>query len=600
MGIKTAVILIVVLGPLAVLQYHWVGKVSQAERERMASNLEASVSRFAEAFDRELTRAFLTFMSDMPEPGESREAHIRNLLDAWTNETEFPGLIDDVYWIDRSDLGDIEVSCFDRQSGSFQPAPESKRRDAVVAWLLNPTITASRHQPPFESQVINGILPAFQVPGEMAPGQRSPFGRMGWSRQLFRGDTWVVTLDLDTLTQVVFPELGSRTLNPGGRSDYEILVRGSAESPGSPRPVLFRSPSEANPQEFDAQASLFALRHFPELTSLLGFRDRGRSPDDASKSWRHVGRGPRGFFAPDQDNHGLWMIQVAHRAGSLEAAVRHTRWRNLCLNLGALAILALSISLIVRSTQRAKRLALQQLDFVAGVSHELLTPLSAIQSAAQNLADGVVTDPEKIRHYGTMIQNQGHRLNDMVEKVLDFAGMHSNQTAYVLEPLIVEDLVTEVMATCRDVLERAKADISAHISRDLPPIRGDREASRQILSNLITNAAKYAGDEPQIIVSANYQAKKRVVAVSVSDNGPGIPPDEISHLFEPFFRGRTARASQIHGTGLGLCLVRNMIRAQGGQVSFSRTDSGGSRFTVSWPQASLPNQDPRPEPESGV
>lgn len=294
------------------------------------------------------------------------------------------------------------------------------------------------------------------------------------------------------------------------------------------------------------------------------------------------------------------MVQVAHRAGSLEVAVRHTRWRNLWLNLGALAILALSISLIVRSTQRAKRLALQQLDFVAGVSHELLTPLSAIQSAAQNLADGVVTDPEKIRHYGTMIQNQGHRLNDMVEKVLDFAGMHSNQTAYVFEPLVVEDLVTEVMATCRDVLERAKADISAHISRDLPPIRGDREASRQILSNLITNAAKYAGDEPQIIVSANYQAKKRVVAVSVSDNGPGIPPDEISHLFEPFFRGRTARASQIHGTGLGLCLVRNMIRAQGGQVSFSRTDSGGSRFTVSWPQASLPNQDPRPEPASGV
>src|SRR5262249_2849361 len=131
-----------------------------------------------------------------------------------------------------------------------------------------------------------------------------------------------------------------------------------------------------------------------------------------------------------------------HRAGSLETAVARARTTNLAIGFGILLLLALSMALTLVAVQRERRLAQQQMDFVSGVSHALRTPLAVICSAGENLADGVVEDPQQSRQYGVLVRNEGRRLAEMVEQVLDFAGIQSGKSRYRFEPLDVEDLIT--------------------------------------------------------------------------------------------------------------------------------------------------------------
>src|SRR5262249_48650953 len=148
------------------------------------------------------------------------------------------------------------------------------------------------------------------------------------------------------------------------------------------------------------------------------------------------------------------------------------------------------------ATQRAQRLARQQLDFVAAVSHELNTPLTAIRSAGENLADGVVAQPEQVRRYGTLIAQEGRRLSAMVVQVLDFAGIQSGRQPYVLEPTEVPPLLAAALDDCRTLLAERKARVECDVTAGLPAVLADAAALRRALRNLIENAAKYGGPEP--------------------------------------------------------------------------------------------------------
>ena len=120
---------------------------------------------------------------------------------------------------------------------------------------------------------------------------------------------------------------------------------------------------------------------------------------------------------------------MKHPSGSLEAAVNAARRRNLLVSTASSAMLGASMGLLVVSTRRAQELARQQIEFVAAVSHELRTPLAVIRSAADNLADGVVHDEAQVRKYGELVRGEGRRLTEMVEQILEFAGIQSGQRA---------------------------------------------------------------------------------------------------------------------------------------------------------------------------
>jgi len=283
------------------------------------------------------------------------------------------------------------------------------------------------------------------------------------------------------------------------------------------------------------------------------------------------------------EGEGAWHLAIQHRVGSLEAAVSHARHHNLAVSLGILTLLAITSGLMVVTTQRAQRLARQQMEFVAGVTHELHTPLTAIRSAGQNLADGVVADPQQVRRYGSLIEREGRRLTDLVGQVLDLAGIQSGRKVYQVRPEDIEALVEGALEDCRVLLAEKQVRVEREIPPGLPPVLADGAALRRALRNLIENAVRHGGTEGWVGLQA--RDAKDGVEITVADRGPGIRSEDLPHLFKPFYRGRDTKTNGVPGSGLGLSVVRYVVEALGGKVSVESNGGRGSAFTLHLPAA---------------
>jgi signal transduction histidine kinase len=241
------------------------------------------------------------------------------------------------------------------------------------------------------------------------------------------------------------------------------------------------------------------------------------------------------------------------------------------------------MGLLVLSTRRAQRLAKQQLEFVAAVSHELRTPLAVIRSAGENLADGVVRDDDQIRKYGDLVRNEGRRLTEMVEQILEFAGIQSGQRGFALRPVAVRPLLEDVVGASRALVEDAGMRVDVEVPETLPPVLGDESALRRVFQNLVGNAIKYGATGGWIGLQA--QAAGREVRIGVSDRGIGIAAAEQARIFEPFYRAPDVSSAQIHGAGLGLSLVKRIVEAHGGRITVRSEPGHGSEFVVQLPAA---------------
>jgi signal transduction histidine kinase len=285
-----------------------------------------------------------------------------------------------------------------------------------------------------------------------------------------------------------------------------------------------------------------------------------------------------------------WRLVVTHRAGSLEAAVGHLRNRNLAISTAIMLLLVGAVALLALAARRAHRLARQQVDFVAGVTHELNTPIAAMRSAAQNLADGVVSDPAQVRRYGALIEREGSRLSSLVAKALELAGIQAGRArTYHPEPVALPEVVDEVLAGSRFALEEKGVEVERDLPAGLPPVLADRRGVHLAVQNLIDNALKHAAGGRWIGVRAAAASDGRSVTLAVDDRGPGITAADRAHVFEPFYRGRSDGAATVPGGGIGLGLVREIVEAQGGRVAVADGPDGrGASFTVQLPAAASP------------
>jgi len=301
-------------------------------------------------------------------------------------------------------------------------------------------------------------------------------------------------------------------------------------------------------------------------------------------------RGADGEIATVGDRGGRWQLRLTHRAGSVDAAVARARNRNLLVSSTVLLLLAASFGLMIVATRRAQRLAAQQVEFVAGVTHELRTPLAVIRSAGENLADGVVESPEDVRQYGALITGEGRKLGAMVERVMDYAGMQGSASLGPRGPVDVPLLLEEVVQASRRLPAAQGAVIETKAAEELPPVLADGPALSRAVENLVENALKYGrpnGAAAAVCVSARPgggDSRKRVV-IEVTDRGPGVEASERQVIFEPFVRGRAALAARVPGTGLGLSLVRRIAEAHGGRVDVRPADGGGACFAITLPAA---------------
>jgi signal transduction histidine kinase len=576
------VILVVLLAVLASLQYVWSGEVSAMERHRMRSGQFGAGARFSEDFDREVTRAFLMFHPLPGESGDARLARVVRQYKSWMAEAPYPRLVRDVFVIRRIADG----------GSGLQVLWPAEHRFVTCSWppeLADLRKRLEAPPPPHPTHGGFGFGPtvAAEVPGLVIPldflDHREPGAEPSTA-----GAHLVVRFDLKTITGEIFPALTARYFSSPQEADYAVGVRVTDD----PHHVLYLSDSRMTPASFgsgDLQVGMFGLRPFEELRQLaaeagLGGGHHRRAAAQASGG--HDG-GPHAA-APPPEHHresGPWQLMIKHRDGTLEEAVAAIRRRNLGISLGILALLGATAGMMFVTTQRAQRLAHQQIEFVAGVTHELNTPLTAIRSAGQNLADGVVAEPGQVRRYGALIESEGRRLSNMVGQALEFAGIQSGRRVYHPRPVEVGEAVDGALQDCRWLLREKHIDVEREVEPGLPPVMADGAALRRAVANLIENAVKYGSRTAWIGVSVR-RAANGPVEITVADRGPGICREDLPHLFEPFFRGPDAATDGIPGSGLGLSLVRHIAEAHGGRVTVATEEGKGTAFTLQLPAAS--------------
>ncbi|MBO0797582.1 MAG: HAMP domain-containing histidine kinase, partial [Blastocatellia bacterium] len=217
------------------------------------------------------------------------------------------------------------------------------------------------------------------------------------------------------------------------------------------------------------------------------------------------------------------------------------------------------------------------------------------ESAAYNLDKGVIKTPQQVKSYGALIRKETGHLKDMVEQILELAGAQSGRLQYDLQAVSINRILAEVISSSQPLLAEGGFQIECYIPADLPPVLGDQAALARTIRNLICNAMKYSGESRWIGLSAMEveTAGGKSVQITVADHGIGIDDKELSQIFEPFYRGSAARAAQIHGNGLGLSLIKNVIIAHHGTIDVKSMPGRGSSFVISLPvmAADQPNDD---------
>jgi len=254
----------------------------------------------------------------------------------------------------------------------------------------------------------------------------------------------------------------------------------------------------------------------------------------------------------------------------------------------------LTAVMLVRFSRQQQHLAELQMNFVAGVSHELRTPLTVIRTAAYNLRGRVAANPAQVERYGTLIQDESEKLTALVEQVLRFSSARAGHAVGEKAPVAVEGVIEEALHSRRLDAPGAKINIAKDLENGLPLVMADELALKHAIQNLLDNAVKYGTENSDWIGVAARKitdANGDTVEVRISDRGPGIPKEEQAEIFTPFFRGRRAQLDQIHGTGLGLNLVKKIIEAHGGTIRVESEPGNGTSFILRIPAAPAELQD---------
>jgi len=251
-------------------------------------------------------------------------------------------------------------------------------------------------------------------------------------------------------------------------------------------------------------------------------------------------------------------------------------------SLGMLAGATLFIAwLLGRDLRRELRVSELRSQFVSSVSHELKTPLTSIRMLAETLQMGRGLDAKTESEYLDTIVNECERLSRLVDGVLLFSKVERGKVVYHFRPLEAAETVHAAARALEYTMEQKGFRLMIQIEPGMPRLRGDRDALEQALLNLLGNAMKYSGDARDIELAVKREDGR--AAISVTDHGAGISAAEQTRIFEKFYRAATPENQLIPGTGLGLALVAQIVKAHGGEVRVRSAPGEGSTFSLLLP-----------------
>lgn len=518
--------LVFVVGALTAIQYQWSGRVAAADLQREKEHLNSSASLFASQFNALASEAAQFLRQDALAAVQRGE-----------KVASTPKLIGELYYLEDPEQGRERVQRLSA-TGFFMPAPPP-------AWL-----TASRcaglvvEWPP---AIVANIY-------DTAGAERL--------RRTGRNRCFVARIDEAYLSAALFPQLLRQSFGETAMREYDFAVV---------NPDRRRDPLYGAPMRPDVRKRFFsALSTLPPDHSLIV-----RDTADAFLKGQPM--------APTGLSRGIWELDIAHKGTPLNTAFRQKSRRVLFFSLGLEVLLVAAVVFLAVGSRNMQRLADQKMRFVAGISHELRTPVAAIAMLSRNQADGLVAGSDRVKQYGDLIHQQTRRLNEMIENTLQYAGLHSGLPRRVHEQIDMRTLVQEAVEERRAELERSGIELEVAVSEDLPPLSGDARLLRTAVDNLLDNAGKHAASGRWIRVTTRYSATEKEIQVAVEDRGPGIDPADEREIFQPFSRGRAAIETQAPGSGLGLGLVRSAVEAHRGAVTLVSEPGRGSNFTLHLP-----------------
>lgn len=555
-AIELAAILgmVAVVCTLAVLQYRWTGEISRSEQQRLKANVTTSVRGFDQEFSYDFERLCEAFEIGPEVPQANLESRIVRQQSDWERVASRPAL-----------LAGIDIWKLEEGHAGFKSFEDGGKRFVEATWperlgSLRPYL--ERQAELLNARVI-GDRQAIYYPWTFlgsAPALIRPIFHLENAQDMYVQLQGFLILEFNKefLEKQYVPELVVRHFGEPRVTSFGVAVR----TMNAPYRTIYASSATSPASSSAPDAAVNLVESVAEEA-----RRRGHAPLQATAE------------------NDQWQLVVQDPAGSVDVGVAQWRRRNLAISFGLLAVLAGTMVLLFSVARRAERLAKLQMEFVAGVSHELCTPLAVINSAAENIVDGVVEGTAQVQEYGTIIREQGRRLERLVDEVLLFAAGRVGRLGYELRPTEVVPILEQSLSASEAMLRDEGFTFHKEISPQLPFVVADPEALGKCVENLISNAMKYSGENRWVALRAGCVLNQGSpeVQISIEDKGIGISPADLPHVFEPFYRAESVRDGQIRGVGLGLYLVKRMMEAMGGGVSVSSKLSQGSIFTLHFP-----------------
>ena len=545
----------VVATGLAALQYYWINEVSNAQETRSTANLQSQAALISDAFDTEITRAALAM-----EVPPALESEVFNELDqawqAWRGNARWAGMVSGLALIQRID-GRWRTRVLGNP-GAIDP--ESLNLPATSDSRVTQSFT-NREFLILKDPALLRPVPFFSArpPGSL---------EISWL---------VIRFDRRYLADLLFPALVGRYSGIAEPDEFQfhlefgdtISVRRSKAAVAG----LFRfrpdcltprlESSGTGPAGMVGITSNTMIDRQPLLPTLLNTEGRCTATRDASRP-------------------GILQLVVYKREGSLKDMYTRFRRRNLLLSGLALAILLIALGALTLSVERARTLANMQSIIAAGISHELRTPLASLCLAADDLKAGQVKNEVEARGYGELIDKESRRLGHIVDQALAMSALNQAKELHQCRPVSLPDVLHSALDSLTPRLRNAGIQVEVDAAAGVSRIQAEPESTFRCVTNLLENSIRYAGSGKLILLSIRTvrRSGRTMVELAIEDRGPGIRDAEHTAVFEPFYRGSTARESRQSGSGLGLAIVKQAVEACGGWVEVENAVPRGARFRL--------------------
>ena len=247
---------------------------------------------------------------------------------------------------------------------------------------------------------------------------------------------------------------------------------------------------------------------------------------------------------------------------------------------------------VLHDITREKEISQMKNDFVSHVSHELKTPLASINAYAEMLVDGEAQDVETVNQFCSIIQTQAQRLNRLIEDILNISRIESGLIKIDKQPLSLAILLIDAAEMIRSYAAEKNITLNTQAPIIHDQTMADKDMITQVIINLLSNAVKYTPSGGRIDAGVEVDEAEDLVRVTVTDTGVGIPPEDVEHVFDKFYRVEENK-KQAKGTGLGLNLVKQIVeKVHDGNVFVESTPGRGSTFGFTLPLAAKAAQTP--------